>query len=147
MHKNFLMGLIFWKCWCVALKKFKFLRGYGFFKKGFKSNGFQVVVWSQNLRFFFILGFPAKFGGFHKNWDFYTFGLAWFLKGFPAKFWGFRKIWDFHTFCLAWFLKGFPAKVFAKFEIFILFIWLDFWKDFQPNLVVFAKCEIFILFV
>ena len=27
VHKNFLMGLIFWKCWRVALKKFKFLNG------------------------------------------------------------------------------------------------------------------------
>ena len=37
--------------------------GYGFFKKGFKSNRFQVIVWSQNLRFSyfsFLKGFPAK---------------------------------------------------------------------------------------
>ena len=34
---------------------------------------------------FFYLGFPAKFGGFRKNWDFHTFRLAWFLKGFQAK--------------------------------------------------------------
>ena len=53
VHNNFLMGLIFWKCWRVALKKFKFPMGiYGFLKKGFKSNGFHVVVWSQNLRVF-----------------------------------------------------------------------------------------------
>ena len=25
VHNNYLMGLIFWKCWRVALKKFKFL--------------------------------------------------------------------------------------------------------------------------
>ena len=39
------------------------LWGYGFFKKGFKSNRFQVVVWSQNYRFSyfsFLKGFPAK---------------------------------------------------------------------------------------
>ena len=64
--QNFFMGLIIWKCWRVALKEFKFSMGYGFFKKGFKSNGLEVVGWSQNLRFFY-LGFPAKFGGFRKN--------------------------------------------------------------------------------
>ena len=40
-----------------------FIWGYGFFKKGFKSNRFQVVVWSQDLRFSyfsFLKGFPAK---------------------------------------------------------------------------------------
>ena len=53
VQANFLMGLIFWKCWRVALKKFKFCMGiWIFLKKGFKSNGFHVVVWSQNLRFF-----------------------------------------------------------------------------------------------
>ena len=28
------------------------LWGSGFLKKGFKSNGFQIIVWSQNLSFF-----------------------------------------------------------------------------------------------
>ena len=36
---------------CSPTKK-KFLMGIWFLKKGFKSNRFQVVVWSQNLRFF-----------------------------------------------------------------------------------------------
>ena len=44
-------------------RKSNSLWGYGFFKKGFKSNRFHVVVWSQNLRFSyfsFLKGFPAK---------------------------------------------------------------------------------------
>ena len=53
VHNNSLMGLIFGTSRRVALtKKKNSLWGYGFFKKGFKSNGFQVVVWSQNLSFF-----------------------------------------------------------------------------------------------
>ena len=32
VHNNFLMGLIFWKCWRVALMKFKIIWGFGFFK-------------------------------------------------------------------------------------------------------------------
>ena len=37
------------------------LWGYGFFKKGFKSNRFQVIVWSRNLRFsYFSFGFIFK---------------------------------------------------------------------------------------
>ena len=27
VHNNYLVGLIFWKCWRVSLKKFKFLIG------------------------------------------------------------------------------------------------------------------------
>ena len=52
MHNNYLMGLIFGTSRRVALTKKNSLWGYGFFKKGFKSNGFQVVVWSQNVSFF-----------------------------------------------------------------------------------------------
>ena len=55
MHNNFLMGLIFWKCWRVALKKFKMHMGIWIFQKPFKSNRFQIVVWSQNLRFSYFL--------------------------------------------------------------------------------------------
>ena len=82
---------------------------------------------------FFYLGFPAKFGGFRKNWDFHTFRLAWFLKGFPAKFWGFRKILDFYTCRLAWILKGFPAKFrgFRKIWDFHTFHLAWFLKGFQ----------------
>ena len=32
-------------------RKFKILWGHEFFKKLFKSNRFQVVVWTQNVRF------------------------------------------------------------------------------------------------
>ena len=51
VHNNYLVGLIFSTSWRVAPTKIKFLMGYGVLKKGFKSNRFQVVVWSQNLRF------------------------------------------------------------------------------------------------
>ena len=52
VHNNYLMGLIFGTSRRVALAKKNSLWGYVFFKKGFKSNRFQVVVWSQNLSFF-----------------------------------------------------------------------------------------------
>ena len=62
VHNNYLMGLIFSTSWSVApTKKKNSIWGYGFFKKGFKSNGFQVVVWSQNLRFsYFSFGLIFK---------------------------------------------------------------------------------------
>merc|ERR1712212_1436120 len=63
VHNNYLMGLIFSTSWSAPPRKKNSLWGYGFFKKGFKSNRFQVVVWSQNLRFSyfsFLKGFPAK---------------------------------------------------------------------------------------
>ena len=37
VHNNFLMGLIFSKCWRVALKKFKFLMGIWIFQKRFQK--------------------------------------------------------------------------------------------------------------
>ena len=36
----------------LSSRNLKYLWGYGFLKRGFKSNRFQLVVWSQNLRFF-----------------------------------------------------------------------------------------------
>ena len=61
VHNNYLMGLIFGTSRRVALTKKNSVWGYGFFKKGFKSNGFQVVVWSQNLRFsYFSFGLIFK---------------------------------------------------------------------------------------
>ena len=63
VHNNYLMGLIFLTSWRVVPNKIKFIWGYEFFKKLFKSNRFQVVVWSQHLRFSyfsFLKGFPAK---------------------------------------------------------------------------------------
>ena len=42
-------------------RKLKSLWGYVFFRKLFKSNRFQVVVWSQNLRFsYFSFGLIFK---------------------------------------------------------------------------------------
>ena len=37
VHNNYLIGLIFWKCWRVALKKFKFLMGIWIFQKRFQK--------------------------------------------------------------------------------------------------------------
>merc|ERR1712121_390300 len=53
------------------------LWGYGFFKKGFKSNGFQLIVWSQNLRFF-LLRISSQIWRFSKKLRFshFSFGLV-----------------------------------------------------------------------
>ena len=83
VHNNYLMGLIFWKCWRVTLMKFKIRIRIWIFQKIFRSNGFQVVIWSQNLRFsyfclaLFLKGFPAKFGGFLQKLrvSYFSFGL------------------------------------------------------------------------
>ena len=61
VHNNYLMGLIFSTSWMVAPKKNKILWGYDFFKKLFKSNRFQVIVWSQKFRFsYFSFGLIFK---------------------------------------------------------------------------------------
>ena len=61
VHNNYLMGLIFWKCWSVALKKFRIFMGIWIFFKTFQKYRFHVVVWSQNLRFsFFSYGLIFK---------------------------------------------------------------------------------------
>ena len=110
LHNNYLMGLIFSTSWRVAPKKIKILMGiWNNKKKTFQKYPISGNSLEPKFEIFF-KGFPAKFGGFRKNWDFHIFRLASFLKGFPSKFRGFRKIRDFYTFGLAWFLKGFTAK-------------------------------------
>ena len=75
------------------------LWGYGFFKKGFKSNRFPVVVWSQNLSFFLfrissqILRFSPKLRY-----------LSIFLFRISSQIWRFSQKLRFS------FLKGFQAK-------------------------------------
>ena len=100
LHNNYLMGLIFLTSWSVApTKKKKSLWEYGFFKKGFKSNRFQVVVWSQNLSFFLfrissqILRFSPKLRY-----------LSIFLFRISSQIWRFSQKLRFS------FLKGFQAK-------------------------------------
>ena len=83
VHNNCLMGLIFSTSWRVAPTKIKFFMGIWIFQKGFKSNRFQVVVWSQNLSFFY-LGFPAKFWGFRQNLD-----ICIFLFRISSQIWRF----------------------------------------------------------
>ena len=75
------------------------LWGYGFFKKGFKSNGFQVIVWSQNLRFFL-------FRIFSQIWRFSPKlrYLRFFLFRISSQIWRFSQKLRFS------FLKGFQAK-------------------------------------
>ena len=80
-------------------RKSNSLWGYGFFKKGFKSNRFQVVVWSQNLSFFLfrissqILRFSPKLRY-----------LSIFLFRISSQIWRFSQKLRFS------FLKGFQAK-------------------------------------
>ena len=99
VHNNFLMGLVFWNCWRVALKKFKFLMGIWIFKKGFKSNGFQVVVWSQNLRFF-LFRISSQIWRFSQKLRY----LRFFLFRISSQIWTFSQKLTFS------FLKGFQAK-------------------------------------
>ena len=61
MQNSFLMGLMFWISWRVSPQKIKIFMEICIFKKRSKSIGFQVVVWSQNLRFsYFLFGFIFK---------------------------------------------------------------------------------------
>ena len=107
VHNNFLMGLIFWKCLRVALKKYKFLMGIWIFwilytpVKNLRVISARITPCEIKLEIRRILSI---------NLIIFFFCIDFFYSGFPAKFWGFRKNWDFHTFCLAWFLKGFQAK-------------------------------------
>ena len=54
-----------------------------FSKKGFKSNRFRLIVWSQNFRFFF-KGFPAKFGGLWLVLHFQSLSLPTLSTSYPA---------------------------------------------------------------
>ena len=101
------MGLIFWKCWRVALKKFKFLMGIWIFWILYTPVKNLCVISTRITPCEIKLEISGKLS---INLIIFFFCIDFFYLGFPAKFWGFRKNWDFHTFCLAWFLKGFQAK-------------------------------------
>ena len=75
------------------------LWGYGFFKKGFKSNGFQVVVWSQNLSFF-LFRISSQIWRFSPKLRY----LRFFLFRISSQIWRFSQKLRFS------FLKGFQAK-------------------------------------
>ena len=75
------------------------LWGYGFFKKGFKSNRFQVVVWSQNLSFF-LFRISSQIWRFSPKLRY----LRFFLFRISSQIWRFSQKLRFS------FLKGFQAK-------------------------------------
>ena len=75
------------------------LWGYGFFKKGFKSNGFQLIVWSQNLSFF-LFRISSQIWRFSPKLRY----LRFFLFRISSQIWRFSQKLRFS------FLKGFQAK-------------------------------------
>ena len=83
---------------CSPTKK-KFLMGIWFLKKGFKSNRFQVVVWSQNLRFF-LFRISSQIWRFSPKLRY----LRFFLFRISSQIWRFSQKLRFS------FLKGFQAK-------------------------------------
>ena len=80
-------------------RKSNSLWGYGFFKKGFKSNRFQLVVWSQNLSFF-LFRISSQIWRFSPKLRY----LRFFLFRISSQIWRFSQKLRFS------FLKGFQAK-------------------------------------